>query len=108
MHIEKVADLHQSLAQVDDTASELILLRMCADVCKIVHLLRTAGPAIEEEALELYDETVQKALIRCLGGQLDQFALRQSSLGVTERGLGMRRAIATAVSSYLSSRIECR
>ena len=46
---KKVADLHDALTLVEDTASELVLLRTCADVCKVVHLLRTSGP-IERRA----------------------------------------------------------
>ena len=48
----KIGHLHDALATTDDTATELILLRQCADVCKIVHLLRAAGPQIEIGSLK--------------------------------------------------------
>ena len=37
-----VADLHEAISHVEATATELVLLRKCADVCKVVHLLRAA------------------------------------------------------------------
>ena len=58
---QAVSDLHEALALLNDTASELILLRKCADVCKVVHLLRAAAPSIEPGTLE-------RSLLRCLGG----------------------------------------
>ena len=99
-----VADLHGALAQVQDTASELILLRTCADVCKVAHLLRAAGPSISDVALQGYDELLQRSLTRCLGGQIDDLAMAQATLGVAEGGLGMRRAATTALPAFLASR----
>lgn len=34
----KVAALHEALGELGDTACELVLLRKCADVCRVVHL----------------------------------------------------------------------
>ncbi len=88
---EQVAELHEALALVEDTACEMILLRKCADVCKVVHLLRAAGPFIGEDALKSYDALLGRSLQRCLG-RLDDLSLRQACLGVADGGLGMRRA----------------
>ena len=73
--IRSVADLHDALSQVEDTACELILLRKCADVCKIVHLLRAAGPRIQRSSLDHYDAMLERSLLRCLGGGLDELSL---------------------------------
>jgi hypothetical protein len=104
---EQVAELHEALALVEDTACEMILLRKCADVCKVVHLLRAAGPSIGEDALKSYDALLGRSLQRCLG-RLDDLSLRQACLGVADGGLGMRRAAATALPAYVACRVECR
>ena len=52
----QVGELHDSILQVRDTATELILLRRCADVCKVSHLLRANGTNIEADALNEFDE----------------------------------------------------
>lgn len=105
---DKVSALHEDLALVGDTACELILLRTCADVCKVVHLLRTAGPSIDVSALKAYDILLDKSLNRCLGGHLDEFSMLQASLGCSEGGLGMRRATASAAPAFVASRVESR
>ena len=38
-----VALFNEAIAQLGDTAAELVLLRKYADICKIVHLLRARG-----------------------------------------------------------------
>ena len=76
-----VAGLHDALASTGDTASELVLLRQCADVCKVVHLLRAAGATLDPEELGAYDDMLEGSLIRCLGGELDCFSLDQAAMG---------------------------
>ena len=86
----------------------LWLLRKCADVCKVVHLLRAAAPSIEPDTLEAYDAMLEQSLLRCLGGDLDEMSLEQASLGVAEGGLGLRRAAGISMPAYLASCIEAR
>ena len=73
-------------------ASGLVFMRKCADVCKIVHLLRAAGPFIETALLDVYDSVLSSSLSRCLGGDLDDLSVMQARLGVTQGELGLRRA----------------
>ena len=105
---EAVSELHEALAQVEDTASELILLRKCADACKVVHLLRASGPSIDPAALGEYDSMLRRSLARCLGGELDDLSAAQCAVGVSEGGLGVRRAAATALPAFVASRVESR
>ena len=105
---DAVSELHEALAQVEDTASELILLRKCADACKVVHLLRASGPSIDQAALGDYDSMLRRSLVRCLGGDLDDISAAQCAVGVIEGGLGMRRAAATALPAFVASRVESR
>ena len=83
-------------------------MRSCADIYKVAHLLRAAGPTIDGGALDGYDAMLERSLSRCLGGALDNLSLDQASLGVTEGGLGLRRAAATAMPAFVASRIEAR
>ena len=101
-----VAELHEAVALIGDTASELVLLRKCADVCKAAYLLRVAGPSIDTELLHAYDALLQRSLARCLGGHLDEHAQEQAALGVAEGGLGIRRAARTALPAFVASRVE--
>ena len=105
---DAVERLHEALAQVQDVASELVLLRKCADVCKVVHLLRASGLWLDESAVLRYDALLERSLTRCLGGQLDEASLAQASLGVKSGGLGMRRASDLALPAFVSSRTEAR
>ena len=103
-----VAEIHKAIAQLNDTASELILLRKCADVSRIVHLLRAAGTSVHPNALLDYDNVLALSVERCLGGQFDELARLQASLGVADGGIGMRQASATALPAFLASRAESR
>ena len=73
----------------------------CADVCWSVHLLRTAGHDVSEDALK---ETV----CRALGGDLRAGPLDKAALSVSQGGLGIRRAVGLALTAFISSRVEAR
>ena len=49
---DEVEALHTNLAQVEDAATEIVLVRVCADVCKVTHLLRAGGIGIATESLD--------------------------------------------------------
>ena len=105
---EDAGNVHEAIAESDHVATELVLTRRCADVCKVSHLLRVAGLAISNTALQRFDESVQSSLQRLLGGSLDNDMLSQASVGVHESGLGMRRAVDTALPAFIASRVEAR
>ena len=108
MAIKSVAELHEALSQVDEVTSELVLLRKCADVCNIVHLLRAAGPFIEAALLDKYDYVLTSSLSHCLGGDLDDLSVMQAHLGVTQKKLGFRRARDLTLPDFVASETECR
>ena len=103
-----VSELHDALSTVDDTASELVLLRKCADVCKVTHLLRAAGASIDGAVLEEYDDVLHQSLSRSLGGQLDDLSDLQATLGIGQSGLGMRGASQVALPAFIASRVESK
>ena len=67
-------DLHGNLAQVDDPAVELTLGRACADVARVIHLLRAGGDGVSEGLLEEYDAALGSFVDHTLGGDMPQHA----------------------------------
>jgi hypothetical protein len=104
----RVSDVHAAIAALDDVPAELVLLRRCADVCKVVHLLRASGPALDASALAAYDAMVDRSLGRLLGGPLDDAAVAQARLGVRVGGLGLRSAADLALPAFYASRTEAQ
>ena len=97
---------HRSL--LDDAPSELVLLRRCADVCKVTHLLRACGPQVAEDALGEYDAVLRATLERTLGGDIPEAAALQATAAVSDGGLGMRRATDVAAPALIASCVQTR
>ena len=104
----KVEELHNSILQVNDAGTELVLLRRCADSCKISHLLRAAGLHVDSEALSKFDKSLATCLERIVMSEMDDAAHTQASIGVKEGGLGLRRAADIALPAFISSRCQAR
>ena len=103
-----VRTTREAIASIGDSAVELILTRMCADVCKITHLLRAHGDSLNASNLQDYDKDLDSALASALAGPLHSEALDQASLGVRDGGLAARRAADTVTSAFLASRVRAR
>ena len=101
-------EIHTRIVELRDPGIELFLLRHCADICKIVHLLRAKGPRIAETSLQDFDENIRGCLEKILCGKIHEEAYVQSTLGVKESGLGLRRSIDLALPAAISSRIQAR
>ena len=101
-------ELHGALAEVNDPAAELTMGRLCADVSRVTHLLRAAGPELDHELLGEHDEILDNFVARTLGGDLPRSSLDQAALGASEGGLGFRRAVGLALPAFVASRIEAR
>ena len=97
-----------ALELLDDAPAELALLRMSANVCRVVHLLRAAGPEIPPEALAAFDDQQSLALGSLLGGSLPQMCEERAACGARDGGLGLRRAEEICYPAFLASRIETR
>ena len=104
----KVAATREAISSIGDAATELVLTRMCADVCKVTHLLRAHGVDIRDEALGDFDGGVATALATTLAGPLHDEALEQATLGVKNAGLGVRTAAHTLAPAVLASRFRAR
>ena len=106
--VQKLRELHTSLTEVADPATELTLGRACADVSRAVHLLRASGSILPETAMEEHDAALDEFIARTLGGDLAQQSLAQATVGVAQGGLGFRRASDLASPAFLASRVEAR
>ena len=73
--VDDVSNLHTAISNIGDAGSELVLLRRCADVCKMTHLLRAAGQSVAETSLQNFDAQLDRALSMKLGGSLRSEAL---------------------------------
>ena len=78
----KADELRKAIAEIGDPATELVLLRLCADVAKVTHLLRAGTVSVDEPALAEFDRAVTRALSRCLGGDIGHLAAVQASCSV--------------------------
>jgi len=100
--------IRTGIASLGDSGTEVVLTRRCADVCKVTHLLRSHGPAVDRDALVDFDQRLGRALATALGGSLHDEALEQASLAVQEGGLGMRRAVDVALPAFVAARVTAR
>jgi hypothetical protein len=81
---------------------------MSANVCRIVHLLRAAGPELETEALQDFDERQAQALGCILGGPLSDLCSARAACAARDGGLGLRRSLDLRFPAFLASRTEAR
>ena len=95
--------LRRAFAGLGDTGVELVLLRHCADVCKLSYALRLGGDEVLQEHIKRHDEDLRDALECCLDGPLVDHSWRQAMLGPTEGGLGFRTAKQTALAACTAS-----
>ena len=64
----KVAATREAIASIGDSASELVLTQMCADVCKVTHLLRAHGLELCQAELQEFDQSLMVGVATALAG----------------------------------------
>ena len=102
----KAGELQNRLKELQDSPSEFTLLKNCASVCKVVHLMRAAGPYISLGTLQSFDSSVTDSIGHLLGQQLDDEAKLQIGLPTKQGGLGLYRAESMAFAAFIASRTE--
>ena len=100
--------VHGAIQSIGDVATEVVLTRMCADACKLTHLLRAHGTRIKDDVLERFDTAVSQSLATALHGPLHEDARVQASLGVAEGGLGVRRCVDEARPAFIASCVAAK
>ena len=87
-----ITEVCEALREVQDPRVELALLRVSANVCRVVHLLRAAGPDLEASLLGDFDSCQREALGSLLGGPLSDRVWDQAAGSSGQGGLGLRSA----------------
>jgi len=104
----KVAAVHERFPDLEDAPAEFTLLRSCAGVCKVTHLLRSVGPDIDAEALAEFDDVVMAALGRALASEVPPLPRLQAGLPTSQAGLGLASAVELATAAFVAARTEAR
>ena len=104
----KAAILQDRLKELNDSPSEFTLLQNCGSVCKVVHLMRAAGPYKSPGILQDFDNDVTNNIGHMLGQQLDEEAKLQIGLPTKQGGLGLYRAESMALAAFIAARTEVR
>ncbi|KAL5477544.1 hypothetical protein EMCRGX_G024355 [Ephydatia muelleri] len=86
-----------------DPQVALTLLRMCGGFCRLVHLARTTPPLLSHVALQLYDQDVCRCFSSCTAVDTSDVAWKQSMLGLSKGGLGLRSLHHHAPAAYIAS-----
>ena len=95
-HLDKLAILHDTIANLEDAAIELTLSRVCEGLSKVNHLLRVSGDILQTTLTDRHDALQRAMLSRVLGGDLPL------------SGVGLRSATEQALLAFIASRTETR
>ena len=69
----------EGVARIDPQVA-LLLLRICAGFCKLVHLARTTPPRLASESLLLFDDDVRHCFSSCAVIDIPDEAWKQAQL----------------------------
>ncbi len=121
---DEVKDLHAALRGLNEPAIELLLIRQCAEVSRVTHLLRAIGPLLSspflpaphparpachgfgDAELEGFDDLMRDAVGQVVRAPISDDAAMQASWGVKAGGLGLRTASAVALPAHVASIVE--
>ena len=97
-HLDKLTILHDTIANLEDAATELTLSRVCAGLSKVNPLLRVSGDILHTTLTDRHDALQRAMLSRVLGGDLPVVSVRQAQDGVRHGGVALRSATEQAFS----------
>ena len=96
------------LSTLSNPQIQLALLRSCLSLPKLMYTLRTARPAVLEDAYRRFDAIQRAALDDILDSSLTDSAWTQATLPVSMGGLGLRSAYEHSPAAYLSSLVQTK
>ena len=102
------AKARAKLSEMNDVPCEMVTLQSCLGVCKITHLLRTAGHLISKPALDAHYDQLRVSLESLLGCQIPAHSMDQVACGTRIGGLGFRRARDLTTLVFRASRLDCK
>eukprot|EP00731_Ephydatia_muelleri_P013255 Em0007g565a len=94
--------LLSKLASIDPQVA-LILLRLCAGFCKMVHVARTTPPHLAFGSLESFDSDIRMCFSNCVVTDISDVAWKQAQLGLSYGGLGLRSISHHSCATYIAS-----
>lgn len=112
--VQELAALHRKIRQIDDPAVELVLTQQCADVGKVMHLLRAVGPSVDGldgldlGSLEAMDEVMNECVSSVTRAAASPETEQQARWGVKQGGLGFRPGTVLALPAHLASLLEAK
>ena len=101
--VDKVRGVVGLLPLLQDPHTELVLLRSCLSLPKIMFMLRAVNTTEHQELLSEFDSIIRGALSRILGSPLTDEQWAQASLPAAMGGLGLRSATDHAPSAHAVS-----
>ena len=104
--VEKIGRTMELLHTIGHPHHELLLLRYCAGMPRFGYALRTADPEAISEAVRMFDQKLDEALLMIIGTGLDKKRRSLVGLPISKGGLGIPRAADIAVSAFLGSLVD--
>ena len=104
--VEKVIHLQERIGDLEDGPCEFTLVKNCASICKVMHLLRAVGPYISPDKFALFDTSVIGSLGRIIGEPIKDSARVQANLPTRQSGLGLMTAAIMSQVAFIAARIE--
>lgn len=107
----RAVELMGCLPSLRDPQSELLLLRSCMGVAKLLFGLRTCQPMYIREAVSIFDNGLRKAIeaiVVCGGPFFGDFQWRLASLPTRFGGLGLCSAEDVSTYAFVASRAQSR
>ena len=109
-HIQELKSLIDAILELEDSHVAFQLFRSCLGVCRINYLLRVIPTKATLKGAEEFDELMENALRRLIGGVLDKDIFKELQLPVKDIskntptfGVGITSAVHTAASAFLAS-----
>ena len=104
--VEKVTQLHERISDLEDGPAEFTLVKNCASICKVMHLLRAVGPYISHDKFQAFDDSVIGSLGRIIGEPIKDHARIQATLPTSQSGLGLMSAATMGQVAFIAARTE--
>ncbi len=101
--VAKAESTQEKIIGLDDPQVEMHLLRWCAGICKINHILRSVPYKDMEAPLLHFDTSLRASLSKISRSSISESSWQQANLPFRLGGIGLRKACNTANIAFLSS-----
>ncbi|XP_076909315.1 uncharacterized protein LOC143566517 [Bidens hawaiensis] len=105
----RAMELMRCLIRLRDPQCELLLLRSCMGVAKLLFGLRTCQPMFVKEAVSVFDKGLRAAIediVVCVGPFFGDFQWRRASLPIHFGDLGLYSAEDVSTYAFVASRAQ--